>query len=101
MATKQQQDLFDVLKSSGIRKKAARGLSRSAGKPDAKRSRELSSAAGQLRRAAATIDAHAVDPDRSQAAKKAAQTRKRNAAKRSEAAKRGARTRALSRSRSK
>jgi hypothetical protein len=74
----------------------ARGLSKSAGKPDAKRSRELSSAAEQLRRAAATIDEHTVDPERSQAAKKAARTRKRNAAKRSEAARRGARTRAQS-----
>jgi DNA topoisomerase-1 len=96
MAIKQQQDLLDVLKSSGIRKKIARGLSKSAGKSDARRSRELSTAADQLRRAAATIDEHAVDPERSQAAKKAARTRKRNAAKRSEAAKRGARTRARS-----
>ena len=46
--------------------------------------------------AEALIDAHAVDPERSRAAKKAAQTRKRNAAKRSEAATRGARTRARS-----
>jgi hypothetical protein len=96
MATKQQEDLFDVLKSSGIRKKVARGLSKSAGKPDAKGSRELSAAAEQLRKAASKIDAHTVDSKRSQAAKKAARTRKRNAAKRSERAKRGARTRAQS-----
>jgi hypothetical protein len=95
MANKQQ-DLFDVLRSSGIRKKVARGLSESAGKADAKRSRELSAAAEQLRWAAATIDGHAVDPGRSRAAKKAARTRKRNAAKRGEAAERGARTRARS-----
>ena len=97
MASKQQQDLFDVLRSSGIRKKVARGLSKTAGKESPKRSRELSAAAEQLRKAAATLDGHAVDPRRSQAAKKAARTRKRNAAQRSEAAKRGARTRARSR----
>jgi hypothetical protein len=97
MASKQQEDLFDVLRSSGIRKKVARGLSKSAGKETAKGARKLSVAAEDLRRAAAKLDDHAVDPERSQAAKKASRTRKRGAAKRSEAAKRGARTRARSR----
>jgi hypothetical protein len=57
----------------------------------------LSASAENLRNVASSIDKRAVDPKRSAAGKKAAQTRKRNAAKRSAAAKKGARTRAKSR----
>jgi DNA topoisomerase I len=94
MAKHKQQDLFDVLRASGLRKKVAHALSRSAGKAGAKRSKALSASAKNLRSVASSIDKRAVDPKRSAAAKKAAQTRKRNAAKRSAAAKQGARTRA-------
>jgi hypothetical protein len=91
-----QQDLFDVLRSGGMRKKVARALSKASGRAGPKRRKVLSASAHNLREAAAKIDRHAVDPKRSQAAKKAARTRKRNAEKRSTAAKRGARTRAKS-----
>jgi hypothetical protein len=97
MAKKQKQkDLFDVLRFSGIRKKVARKLSKASGKAGPKRRKALSASADNLRRAAAKIDKRAVDPKCSQAAKKAAQTRKRNAQKRNAAAKRGARARAKS-----
>jgi DNA topoisomerase-1 len=97
MATKQHdQDLFDLLRATGLRKKVARGLSSASGKNSPKRAKVLSASADTLRKAAAEIDKHAVDPKRSQAAKKAARTRKRNAQQRSAAAKRGARTRAKS-----
>ena len=93
---KKEQDLFDVLRASGLRTKVARMLSQSAGKAGAKRSKALSTSAENLREVASSIDKRAVDPKRSAAGKKAAQTRKRNAAKRSAAAKKGARTRAKS-----
>jgi DNA topoisomerase I len=96
VAKRKQQDLFDALRASGLRKKVARTLSKSAGKAGAKRSNALSASAEHLRRVASSIDKRAVDPKRSAAAKRAAQTRKRNAAKRSAAAKKGARTRAKS-----
>lgn len=94
MANKQNQDLFDTLRSSGLRKKVARALSKPSGKDAPKRSKALSASADHLREAAAKLDKRAVGPKRSQAGKKAARTRKRNAANRSAAAKRGARTRA-------
>jgi DNA topoisomerase-1 len=97
MAKRKQQDLFDVLRASGLRKKVARALSRSAKNAGAKRSKALSASAKNLHSVASSIDKKAVDPKRSAAAKKAAQTRKRKAAKRSAAAKQGARTRAKSR----
>jgi hypothetical protein len=96
MAKHKEQDLFDVLRSSGLRKKVARALSRSADTAGAKRSKALSASAENLRELAASIDKRAVKSKRSAAGKKAAQTRKRNAAKRSAAAKKGAGTRAKS-----
>jgi DNA topoisomerase-1 len=86
----QQEDLFEVLRSSGMRKQVARTLSKASGKASAKRSEALKASAKNLREVAAKIDKRAVDPKRSQAAKKAARTRKRNAQKR------GTRTRATS-----
>jgi DNA topoisomerase I len=94
--TQSQQDLFDVLRSSGMRKKVARALSKASAKAAPKRRKALSASADNLREMAAKIDKRAVDPKRSRAAKKAARTRKRNAEKRSASAKRGARTRAKS-----
>ncbi len=98
MAKHQQEDLFDVLRASGLRKKVARALSSSTDKAGAARSKALAASADHLREVAASLDKHAVDPRRSAAAKKAARTRKRNAASRSAAAKQGARTRARSNS---
>ena len=80
MATHNEQDLFDVLRSSGLRKKVARALSRSAGAADAKRAQALTASADNLREVAASIDKRAVDPKRSAAGKKGAESRKRNAA---------------------
>jgi hypothetical protein len=99
MAQKQSdQDLFEVLRASGLRKKVARGLSDGSGKTNEKRAKTLSASADALREAAAEIDKRAVDPKRRRAAKKAARTRQRNAQQRSDAAKRGARTRSKSKS---
>jgi DNA topoisomerase-1 len=98
MAKHKQEDLFDVLRASGLRKKVARALSSSADKAGTTRSKALSASADNLREVAASLDKHAVDPKRSAAAKKAARTRKRNAASRGAAAKKGARTRAKSNS---
>jgi septal ring factor EnvC (AmiA/AmiB activator) len=92
-----QQELFDQLRSSGMRKKVAKALSKSAGKSEQKRSEALSSAAERLREVAAALDKRGADPRRRDAAKKAARTRKRNAHKRSAAARRGAETRAKAR----
>jgi hypothetical protein len=94
MAKQKEQDLFDVLRSSGLRKKVARALSRSAGTASAKGAKTLSASADNLREVASSLDKRAADPKRRAAGKKAAQTRKRNAAKRSSAAKKAARTRA-------
>jgi DNA topoisomerase-1 len=94
MAKQKQQDLFEVLRASGLRKKVARALSKSADKAGARRRKALSASAKNLREVAHSIDKRAVDSKRSAAAKKAARTRKRNADKRSAAAKKGARTRA-------
>ena len=97
MAKKQTEpDLFDVLRSSGMRKKVAKGLSKASGKDSPRRAKLMATTADRLRAAAAEIDRHAVDPKRSRAAKKAARTRKRRAQERSAAAKRGAATRAKS-----
>jgi hypothetical protein len=94
MAKQQEQDLFEVLRSSGLRKKVARALSGSASTATKEGSKTLSASADNLREVAASLDQRAVDRKRSAAGKKAAETRKRNAAKRSTAAKKGARTRA-------
>jgi hypothetical protein len=109
MAKQKDQDLFNVLRSNGLRKKLARALSRSADAAGDKRSKALSASAENLREVASSLDKRAVNRKRSAAGKKAAltrkrnaaaakasQTRKRNAAKRSAAAKKGARTRAKS-----
>jgi hypothetical protein len=89
-----QQELFEELRSNGMRKKVAKALSKSAGKSEPKRSEALSTAAERLREVAATLDKRGADPGRRDAGKKAARTRKRNAQKRSAAARRGAATRA-------
>jgi hypothetical protein len=109
MAKHTEQDLFDVLRSSGLRKKVARALSKSADTAGKKRSKALSASAENLRELASSLDKRAAKSKRSAAgrkaaetrkrraaATKAAQTRKRKAAKRSAAAKKGARTRAKS-----
>jgi hypothetical protein len=99
MARKQSQDLFDVLRGRGLRKRVARTLAdlegggRKAGSRGEKLARRT---ADDLTAAAEDIRKRLLggESSRSTAARKAAATRKRNAAKRSVAAKKGARTRA-------
>ena len=102
MARKQSDDLFDVLRGRGLRKRVARTLSeldggrRKAGTRGEKLARK---AAKDLTAAAEDIRSRLLgESKRSAAGRKAAATRKRNAAKRSAAAKKGARTRAKAKS---
>jgi hypothetical protein len=92
MANKKDRDLVDVLRASGLRKKVARALAGSARRR--KGSKTVSDSVESLRKAASHLERRSVDPKRSEAGKKAARTRTRNAAKRSAAAKKGAKTRA-------
>jgi hypothetical protein len=95
---KQDQDLFEGLRSAGVRKRVARTLAdasakatghRKAPKPARRALAELRGVAGDLE------DRISGGPQkRRAAAKKASATRKRNAAKRSAASEKGARTRA-------
>ncbi len=93
---KKDKDLFDSLRASGLRKKVASALADSAGsaRKRGKTPKIVSDSAQRLRNAAASLERHAGDSKRSDAAKKAAATRKRKAAKRSNAAKKAAKTRA-------
>jgi hypothetical protein len=98
MARKQSQDLFDVLRGRGLRKRVARTLADlegggrktgSRGEKLARRTAEdLTAAAEDIRKRLIGGSGH------SASGRKAAATRERNAAKRSAAAKKGARTRA-------
>jgi hypothetical protein len=94
-----ERDLFDTLRASGLRKKAASTLSEAFGKangsPPSKASRK---AIADLKTAVAELEDRATGgpAKRSAAAKKAAATRKRKATQRSNAAKKAARTRARS-----
>jgi hypothetical protein len=86
---------FDGLRQSGLRKKVAKALSDSAGrtkrgKPPTGVARTVES----LRTAASELENRVSGSRRSEAGKKAARTRKRNAAKRSASAKKAAKTRA-------
>src|SRR3954451_22001342 len=98
MARKQSQDLFDVLRGRGLRKRVARppadleGGGRKTGSRGEKLARRT---ADDLTAAAEGIRKRLLrSSDRTAAGRKAAVTRKRNAAKRSVAAKKGARNRA-------
>jgi hypothetical protein len=107
MANKTNDDLFDLLRARGVRRKVAKplaalnGNSRRAG---AKGERFARQAAEDLSSAAKDIRKRVLrsDRSRSKAARKAAQTRNRNATKRTASAKKGAQTRAkISRARAK
>jgi hypothetical protein len=97
--SKQEQEIFDLLRARGLRKRVARTVAEAAGKADGSVPKVVRDVLGDLRSAAAELEDRVSGQagKRSDAAKKAAQTRKRNAAKRSNAAKKGARTRAKSR----
>jgi hypothetical protein len=97
---KQSDDLFDHLRARGVRKKVAKAIS---GRSDSAKGRKRAAALARtaiadLRSASDAIKYRVVQRDtkRSEAAKKAARTRKRKAAQRSAAARKGAKTRARS-----
>jgi hypothetical protein len=98
MAKKHDKDLFDNLRKSGVRKKVAKAATESAATAEnGKSAKAVTQTVESLKQAAADLERHVHGSSSSDAAKKAARTRKRNAAKRSEAAKKGARTRAAAR----
>jgi len=94
-------DLFDTLRAAGLRKKVASSVSDAlaSGRRRADPPKAVKSVVADLKRVADEIEDRATGgpQKRKAAAKKAAATRKRNAAKRSQAAKKGARTRAAKR----
>lgn len=107
MANKSNDDLFDLLRARGVRRKLAKplaaldGNSRRAGAQGEQLARQ---AAEDLSAASKEIRTRVLRTDRtrSKAARKAAQTRNRKATKRTASAKKGAQTRAkISRTRAK
>jgi hypothetical protein len=95
---KRNDDLFDHLRARGVRRKVANAIS--SGAKGAKGRKQVEALAqtviADLRSASEAIKDRVVgrDTKRSEAAKKAARTRKRKAAQRSAAARKGAKTRA-------
>jgi len=98
MATKKPTpELFDRLRATGLRKRVARDLSDALSKAgNTGASKAAHSAIGDLRKLVEELEDRASGgpQKRSTAAKKAATTRKQQAAKRSAAARKAARTRA-------
>jgi hypothetical protein len=97
--TKKEQELFDLLRARGLRKRVASSVANAAGKADGGRvPKQVRNVIGDLQALVGEVEDRVTGraSRRSAAAAKAARTRKRNAAKRSTAAKKGARTRAKS-----
>jgi len=94
MATKRDTDLFQALRAAGLRKKVAHAVTDATRKTTpGKQSKLLVRTIENLNTAAAEIERRADGNKRSEAAKKAAQTRKRKAAARSTVADTAAETR--------
>ena len=95
MAKKQQNpDLIQTLRGSGIRKKVARSLADAAEKTSGgKQPKVLTRAIDDLRNAASQLEDRMTSKSRTEAANKAARTRKRKAAQRRATARKAARTR--------
>lgn len=97
MAKKSSTDLFDRLRAAGLRKKVARSMSDAlgSGRRRAAPPKAVRGVVADLKRVAEELDDRVKGgpQKRSAAAKKAAATRKRNAAKRSAVARKAARTR--------
>jgi hypothetical protein len=117
--SKQEQELFDMLRARGLRKRVARTFAEAASRADGSVPKPVRDALGDLRSAVSELESRvtgrsggssrstassrssassgssgsSTSSKRSEAAKKAAQTRKRNASKRSSAAKKAAETR--------
>ena len=97
---KREQELFDLLRARGLRKRVADRVAGATGKTNSGRvPKSVRNVLGDLQAAVGEIENRVSGRSRarSEAASKAARTRKRNAAKRSAAAKKAARTRAKSR----
>jgi hypothetical protein len=95
--SKREQELFDLLRARGLRKRVADNIAKAAGKTNNGRiPKPVRNAIGDLQSLVGELEGRVTGrtKKRSEAAEKAARTRKRNAAKRSTAAKKGARTRA-------
>jgi hypothetical protein len=99
--SKREQELFDLLRARGLRKRVARTVSSAAGKSNGKLPKQVRDMLGDLQNIATDVENRVTGKSskRKEAAAKAARTRKRNAAKRSAAAKKGAKTRAKAGSR--
>ncbi len=96
---KRDKELLKTLRAGGMRKKVARVLAESTGR--SKRGKQpsvVTSTIENFRKAADELEGRVRRSQRSEAGKKAARTRKREAAKRSAAAQKAARTRAKARS---
>lgn len=90
------QELYDKVRNSGVRKRVARTIAEAAAKADSKTPAALNDAAKNLRSIAAELEDRAKGgpAKRQAAAQKAARTRRTRAAARSQAAKKAAKTRA-------
>src|SRR5947209_4178989 len=97
MAKKQDKDLFKTLRSGDVRKGVARLMPATRGGKRGKPPTLVEKTVGSLRTAVGELDKRVRGSQRSEAANKAARTRKRHAAERSAAARKGARTRAKAR----
>ena len=99
MARKSRQDeIFEALRAKGLRKRVARTMADATGRTSRNTPKGVKKVVADLRSLATDIEDRATGGPgkRKAAAKKAAATRKRNAAKRSTAAKKAAKTRAKS-----
>jgi hypothetical protein len=96
MAKKKDKDLLETLRGSGLREKVARAVTDSVENArHGKQPKAVKRTIESLRAAASELEDRVNGSRRrSEAAKKAARTRKREAAKRSAAARKGAKTRA-------
>lgn len=98
---KSDKDLRKTLRASGMRKKVARALAESTGRSNrGKQPKLVEATLENFRKASAELDRRVRGSQRSEAAKKAARTRKREAAQRSASARKGARARARAKARS-
>jgi hypothetical protein len=91
-----QEELFDRLRASGLRKRVARSLAAATAKANGRTPKAVRGVADDLKALARELEDRATGGSgkRKAAAQKAAATRKRKAAKRSTAAKKAAKTRA-------
>jgi hypothetical protein len=91
-----QEEIFDRLRAQGLRKSVARTVAKATSRTSRNTPKGVKKVASDLRALASEIEDRATGgpAKRKAAAKKAANTRKRQAAKRSAAAKKGAKTRA-------